>query len=122
MNLDVPFNETAVKTPIYIRVDAHDQLLLSEGICHLLGITSYHPDVEVWRGGKLKNKKTTPAQKATAQVPTVCVRLLQTTHVPPHQSAMVAVQVDKHHRGPLVLESDSGLEESTGLFIDTALI
>lgn len=35
---------------------------------------------------------------------------------------MVAVQVDEqHHRGPLVLESDSGLEESNGLF-NTALI
>ena len=35
----------------------------------------------------------------------------------------MAVQVDKqHHRGPLVLESDPGLEESTGLFINTALI
>ena len=35
----------------------------------------------------------------------------------------MAVQVDKqHHRGPLVLESDRGLVESTGLFIDTALI
>lgn len=36
---------------------------------------------------------------------------------------MLAVQVDKqHHKGPLVLESDRGLEETTGLFIDTSLI
>ena len=78
---------------------------------------------EVWTGGKLKNKKKTLAQQVTAQVPTVCAQLLQTTRVPPHQSAVVAVQVDKqHHRGPLVLESDPGLEESTGLFVDRALI
>ena len=120
MDLDVTFNDTTIKTPVYIKMNAPDQLLLSKGIYHQLGIISYHPDVEVWRGGKLKNKKKTPA---TAQVPTVHVRLLQTTRVPPHQSAVVAVQVDKqHHRGPLVLESDPSLEESTGLFIDTALI
>lgn len=120
MDLDVTFNDTTIKTPVYIKMNAPDQLLLSKGICHQLGIISYHPDVEVWRGGKLKNKKKTPA---TAQVPTVHVRLLQTTRVPPHQSAVVAVQVDKqHHRGPLVLESNPSLEESTGLFIDTALI
>ena len=79
MDLDVIFNDTAIKTPVYIKMDAHHQLLLSEGICRQLGIISYHPDVEVWRGGKLKNKKT-PAQQATAQVPTVRVRLLQLDH------------------------------------------
>ena len=81
MDLDVTFNDTTIKTPVYIKMNAPDQLLLSKGICHQLGIISYHPDVEVWRGGKLKNKKKTPA---TAQVPTVHVRLLQTTRVPPH--------------------------------------
>lgn len=82
----------------------------------------HHADVEVWRGEKQKYKKT-PTQQATAQVPTVHVRLLQTTRVPPYQSAMLAMQVDKqHHKGPLVLESDRGLEKTTRLLIDTSLI
>ena len=86
--------------------------MLSEGICCQLGIISYHSDVEVWRGGKLKNKKTQHR----------CLQCVFDCYRPPHQSAVVAVQVVKHHRGPLVLESDPGLEESTRLFIDTALI
>ena len=66
------FNDTAIKTPVYIKMDGHDQLLLSQGICHQLGIILYHTDVDVWRGGKLKNMKTA-AQQAIAQVPTVRV-------------------------------------------------
>ena len=123
MNLDITFNDIAINTPVYIKMDAHDQLLLSEGICRQLGIISYHPDVEVWRGGKQKNRKKTPATQTTAQVPTVRVLLLQATRVPPHQSAVAAVQVDEQlHKGPLLLESDPSLEESTGLLVDTSLI
>ena len=59
IDLDVTFNDTAINTQVYVKIDAHEQLLLSEGICHQLGIISYHPDVEAWKGGKLKKK--TPA-------------------------------------------------------------
>ena len=47
MDLDITFNDTAIKMPVYIKMDAHDQLLLSEGVCHQLGIIAYHADVEV---------------------------------------------------------------------------
>ena len=33
-------------------MDAHDQLLLSEGVCRQLNIVAYHADVEKWRGRK----------------------------------------------------------------------
>jgi len=33
MDLEIGFDEKVVKTPIYIKMDAHDQLLLSEGVC-----------------------------------------------------------------------------------------
>ena len=58
MDLDVAFGGTQMTTPVYIKVDAHDQLLLSEGVCRQLGILQYDPDVETWRGGR---KKSTPA-------------------------------------------------------------
>ena len=32
-------------TPVYLKMDAHDDLLLSEGLCWQLGIVSYHPKV-----------------------------------------------------------------------------
>ena len=51
MDLDVTFGERTLNTPVYIKVDAADQLLLSEGTCRQLGIVSYHPAVETWRGG-----------------------------------------------------------------------
>ena len=32
MELDVEFNDKKIKTTIYIKMNAHDQLLLSEGV------------------------------------------------------------------------------------------
>ena len=43
MDLSVEFNGTTMTTPVYIKMDAHDQLLLSEGVCRQLGIVHYHP-------------------------------------------------------------------------------
>ena len=33
-------------TAIYVKMDAFDDLLLSEGLCHQLGIVEYHPQVD----------------------------------------------------------------------------
>jgi len=56
MNLDINFEGKTMRTPIYIKMDAHDQLLLSEGVCRQLGIISYHEKVEGVRGGKRQRK------------------------------------------------------------------
>jgi len=37
MDLQVAFDGKVLVTPIYIKMDAHDQLLLSEGVCSQLG-------------------------------------------------------------------------------------
>ena len=50
IDLDLMFDDKTMKTTVYIKMDARDQLLLSEGVCRQLGILSYHPQVEVWRG------------------------------------------------------------------------
>ena len=62
MNLEIDFEGQTITTPIYIKMDAHDQLLLSEGVCRQLGIIQFHPHVESWRGGKKK-----PPAKATKE-------------------------------------------------------
>ena len=31
-----------MKTPVYVNMDAKEQLLLSEGVCRQLGIVTYH--------------------------------------------------------------------------------
>ena len=46
-------------TPIYIKMDAADQLLLSEGVCRQLGVVTFHPNAEQWRGRSKKARKNT---------------------------------------------------------------
>ena len=49
MDLDIKFQGKTMCTPVYIKMDSHEQLLLSEGVCRQLGILTYHPSVESWR-------------------------------------------------------------------------
>ena len=90
MDLDISFGDKTMRTPEYIKMDAHDQLLLSEGVCRQLGIVSYHPDVRA-----AKTRKSLPfctkqrGRKQDAFVPTVRVHLLQSGRLSPHQSACV---------------------------------
>ena len=91
MDLEITFNGKSIITPVYIKMDAPEQLLLSEGVCRQLNILTYHPDVQVWRGGR----KRVSALPPRAQVPTVRIRLLQSTRVPPSYSVVVAVQADQ---------------------------
>ena len=39
-----------MQTLVYIKMDAPDQLLLSEGVCRQLGIVTYHQDVSATEG------------------------------------------------------------------------
>ena len=45
MDLDISFEGSTMRTPIYIKMDAPEPLLLSEGVCRQLGVLSYHPAV-----------------------------------------------------------------------------
>ena len=36
-----------MRTPIYVKMDAPEQLLLSDGVCCQLGIITYHPEVDL---------------------------------------------------------------------------
>ena len=69
MDLEVTFNGKSMITPVYIRMDAEDQLLLSEGVCRQLGIVNYDPLVEVWRGGRQTRAKN--QERQSTKVPTV---------------------------------------------------
>ena len=46
MDMRITFSEKVVSTTVYVKLVAPDQLLLSETVCHLLGIVSYHPNVQ----------------------------------------------------------------------------
>ena len=45
MDLDTSFGGVTMLTPVYIKLDAPESLLLSEGVCRQLNILSYHPNV-----------------------------------------------------------------------------
>ena len=64
INMDLTFDDRTMCTPVYIKVDAQDQLLLSEGVCRQLGILKYHSEVEPWRGGG-ETQVTLPACQKT---------------------------------------------------------
>lgn len=122
MDLDISFGDKTMRTPIYIKMDAHDQLLLSEGVCRQLDIVSYHPDVQVWRGRK-KRAQPSPAD-TDVRVPTVRVKLVQSVQVPPEQSTLVQVRLDSPNVGEsaFYVEPDPQLKENTGLVLEDALL
>jgi hypothetical protein len=74
MDLDVSFGDKTMRTLVYLKVDAYDQLLLSEGVCRQLGIISYHPEVQTWRGRKKQPPQAKREKSSKATVPTVQVR------------------------------------------------
>ena len=45
MDLDTAFGKITICTPVYLKTDAQEQLLLSEGVCSQLGLVTYHPGV-----------------------------------------------------------------------------
>lgn len=121
MDLDVTFEGKTMCTPIYVKMDAHDQLLLSEGVCRQLGVIAYHQKVERWRGGR-KQARCLPEQpESGANVPTVRVSLIQSVCLLPHQSAVVDVAVGPPgvRQEPLLLVPDA---ETGGLQVEDALL
>ena len=88
LQLDISFGEKTMQTRVYVKMDAHDQLLLSEGVCRQLGILTYHPDVKPKQSGPQSEK----GSEVVATVPTIRVCLLHTVRVPAGQSTLVPVQ------------------------------
>ena len=50
IDVDITFQETTMRTPVYVKMDAKEQLLLSEGVCRQLGIVTYHREVVPGKG------------------------------------------------------------------------
>ena len=122
LDLDIGFGEHTLRTPVYVKMDAHDQLLLSEGVCRQLGIVSYHPSVERWRGGNRQGRLPQPAE---SQVPTVRVNLVQSVRLLPHQSKVVEVRMTPATNldQPLLLEPlPAPFRNDVSLDTDTALL
>ena len=106
MDLDITFGDKIMKTAVYIKMDAVDQLLLSEGVCRQLDIISYHGDVKKFRGAK---------QGATHHI-----KVVKTVHVLPHQSGMAQVHVPGNF--PLLVEDSCHLHEAASLLLEDTLV
>ena len=119
MDLEISFGERMIRTPVFVKMDAHDPLLLSEGVCRQLGIISYHPDVL---------EGATPAMdkrpEEAAQVPVVRVCVLQSLSIPSGHSSVIPVHVEQviSPNRPLLLEYDPKVEAATGLRVEDSLI
>jgi len=50
MDLDITFGDKTMQTPVYLKMDAPDQLLLLEGVCRQLDIVIYCQDVYPHKG------------------------------------------------------------------------
>ena len=105
MDLEISFGEKTMMTPMYIKMDAKDPLLLSEGVCHQLGIITYHPDVQVWHGGRKCGSSYT--RNPIAKVPAVRVRLVGGVSVSPTPATLTNPE---DYREELVLSLSSARE------------
>ena len=98
-------------------MDAHDSLLLSEGVCCQLGIISYHPSVKM----QIPTKKN-----SSPWVTNPRVNLLNSVSLLPLQTTMVAVCVggNINPSGSLRIEpsSDSGDVGGDGLHFSVSLV
>ena len=111
-------------TSIYIKMDAHDQLLLSEGVCSQLGILEYHENV--WPGRELLSDSSTTSGGATVPlVRTFCVCLPEPVIIPANKTTVVPVRVELDNdinSVPLLLEGNRATSKETGLIIERALL
>ena len=77
LDLDICFDGVTMRTPIYVKLDAADQLLLGEGVCRQLKIISYHPYVlgkRSRRGNEDKSKNITSTDGAEEHMETACAK------------------------------------------------
>ena len=81
LNLDITFQERTMKTPVYVKMDAKEQLLLSEGGCRQLGIVRYHEQV------------SPGDNQESVCIPMVRVHLVQTVTLRPDESLMAEVRL-----------------------------
>ena len=122
MDLDITFGDRTMVTPVYIKMDAQDPLLLSEGVCRQLGILTYHPDV-LHRGRNAVKPTVASSESSDAVVPMVRVRLLQAVKLPPQHCGQFEARLEAmlEGEGALLLESSPELEGS-GVWAQESLI
>lgn len=91
MDLEITFGDKTMKTPVYIKIDASDQFLLSEGVCRQLAIVNYHRDM--CSDGGAHETKHTDKKEQEVRV-TILVNVVRTVHLLLHQRTAVQVKIE----------------------------
>ena len=123
MDMDISFDGKTMSTVVYVKMDAYDQLLLSEGVCRQLGIVSYHSSVD---SGKSTKKSTEgKSSEEVAVVPTIRVNLVKSLRLPANQGAVVSVELTgccHQHAPSLLVQNQEHIERETGLRVEDAIV
>ena len=133
MDLDISFLDKTMKTPVYVKMDAHEPLLLSEGVCRQMGIISYHPEVKPRKAEHTDKPEPkppateiseTPPHENKCQVPTLRVKLVQSIKLPPNQSVMTEIKLSDTivGNGPILFEPDLTLCQERGVQVADSVI
>ena len=116
VDLDISFNGCTMCTPVYVKMDAKDQLLLSEGVCNQLRIITYHSAVS-------DTQHDVPDQLSpSVTVPCVRVKLLHTVRIPPLQSTNVTVQFERDSVPPQSMIEPLECGVDAGLYVGNSLV
>lgn len=118
MEMEISFQGRTMKTMVYVKMDACDQLLLSEGVCRQLGIVTYHPSL-------LPQDKPGSTPEVDTLVPSVRVSLVQALGIPGNRSAVVTVRIDctlQQLNQPMFAEGQEGIERENGLVVEDAVV
>ena len=119
MELDVSFDRKTMCTPVYIKMDSQEALLLSEGVCRQLGMVTFHSHV-VGRG-----EQDHTCHAGQKEVPLVRVRLADSVCLLPLQSMMTTVELEKGQEelsGPLLLKPTHCFSEAEELQFGSSLV
>ena len=106
MDLDTTFEDTTICIAVYVKMDAQEQLLLSEGICSQLGLVTYHPEVAATHVQGLPAEDREPTK--LLQIPVMSVQLASTIPVLPHSAARadICILQDGPYPRPLLVKGD----------------
>ena len=88
LDLDITFDGETVNTPVCLKMDSAEELLLSEGVCRQLHIIRYHSDM-------MSEKNAAKKSSSDCVVPLTQMRWTQSACVLPNQSRMVAVELEE---------------------------
>ncbi len=126
LDLELSFEGKAITTSVYVKLDAYDQLLLSEGVCQSLGIVNYHLAVIPYARNKERKRAVSTeipncvTDPETVELQTVRVQLVQAVTVLPYQAVLVPVVCDQEIQSTAVFEPRSLSDE--GVIVEPALI